>query len=178
MINNALRSLSHGIMYKIIVNEDTSLTTEVKDGQTYIDGSAQDWDMSQLSDHRFQILKNDKVYNAEVVEINADHKHLTIKLNGKLISLEVKDSMDLLLEKLGIEHNSESVVKDVKAPMPGLIIDVALVDGQEVKKGDTLLILEAMKMENVIKSPADGTISKVLIRKGESVEKNQILVEF
>ncbi|MEQ8715735.1 MAG: acetyl-CoA carboxylase biotin carboxyl carrier protein subunit [Cyclobacteriaceae bacterium] len=165
-------------MYKIIVNEDTALSTEVKDGRTYIDGTAHDIDMSQLSDHQFQILKNDKVYNAEIVELSNDHKHLTIKLNGKLISLEVKDSMDLLLEKLGIEHNSESVVKDVKAPMPGLIIDVTLEAGQEVKKGDALLILEAMKMENVIKSPTDGTISKVLIKKGESVEKNQILVEF
>jgi biotin carboxyl carrier protein len=165
-------------MYKIIVNEGASFTTEVKNGQTLVDGSAQDWDMSRLSDHQFQILKNDKVYNAELVNVSEDHKQLIIKLNGKLITLEVKDSMDLLLEKLGIEHNSESVVKDVKAPMPGLIIDIGLKVGQEVKKGDQLLILEAMKMENVIKSPADGVISKVLIRKGESVEKNQILVEF
>jgi biotin carboxyl carrier protein len=86
--------------------------------------------------------------------------------------------MDLLLAKLGIEHSAESAVKDVKAPMPGLIIDIALEAGQEVKKGDTLLILEAMKMENVIKCPADGIVSKVHIKKGESVEKNQILVEF
>jgi biotin carboxyl carrier protein len=165
-------------MYKIIVNGDTSLDTEVKDGQTYINGNVQNWDMSQLSHHQFQILKNDKVYNAELVDVSADQKQLTIKLNGKMISLAVKDSMDLLLEKLGIEHTTESVVRDVKAPMPGLIIDVALETGQEVKKGDALLILEAMKMENVIKSPTDGIISKVHIKKGESVEKNQILVEF
>lgn len=165
-------------MYEIIINESTSLNTEVKNGKTLVDGTAQDWDLSQLSDHQFQILKNNKIYNAELVTISKDQKQLIIKLNGKLISLEVKDSMDLLLAKLGIEHSAESAVKDVKAPMPGLIIDIALEAGQEVKKGDTLLILEAMKMENVIKCPADGTISKIHIKKGESVEKNQILVEF
>lgn len=165
-------------MYKIMINENTSLDTQVKDGQIYIDDSPHTWDLSQLSNHQFQILKNDKVYNAELVQVSDGQKEFIIKLNGKLISLAIKDSMDLLLEKLGIEHDIENVVKDVKAPMPGLIIDIALKTDQEVKKGDTLLILEAMKMENVIKSPTNGIISKVHIKKGESVEKNQILVEF
>lgn len=165
-------------MYKITVNEANILATEVKNGQTFVDGKLKEWDMSQLSDHQFQIIKDDIVYNAELVSINNDRKLLTVKLNDKLVVLEVKDAMDLLLEKLGIEHKGESVVKDIKAPMPGLIIDINLTAGQDVKKGDTLLILEAMKMENVIKSPADGVITKVHIKKGDSVEKNQILVEF
>ena len=143
-----------------------------------MDGVERLWDISQLGNDRFQIIKDDQVYNAEIVESDDSTKTLTIKLNGKLITMEVKDAMDLLLEKLGIEHHVDSSVKDVKAPMPGLIIDVSVEEGQSIKKGDPLLILEAMKMENVIKSPADGTIAKVHIKQGDSVEKNQVLVEF
>ncbi|MEM8896296.1 MAG: acetyl-CoA carboxylase biotin carboxyl carrier protein subunit, partial [Bacteroidota bacterium] len=159
-------------MYKIIFDEDNSLSTESKDGTININGVKQLWDISPRGGGRFQIIKNDNVYNAEIVTSDESSKALTIKLNGKLINLEIKDSMDLLLEKLGIEHHTDSAVKDVKAPMPGLIIDVSIEQGQTVKKGDALLILEAMKMENVIKSPADGEITKVHINKGDSVEKN------
>jgi biotin carboxyl carrier protein len=62
--------------------------------------------------------------------------------------------------------------------MPGLILSVAVAEGQEVKKGDPLLILEAMKMENVIKAPADATVKVIKVRKGDSVDKNQVLVLF
>jgi biotin carboxyl carrier protein len=62
--------------------------------------------------------------------------------------------------------------------MPGLVLKVFAVEGDEVKKGDNLLILEAMKMENIIKCPADVTIKKIRIKSGNKVEKGQILIEF
>jgi biotin carboxyl carrier protein len=62
--------------------------------------------------------------------------------------------------------------------MPGLVHQILISEGQIVKKGDALLILEAMKMENVIKSPADGTATKIRVSKGQNVEKNQVLIQF
>ena len=70
------------------------------------------------------------------------------------------------------------VVKEVKAPMPGLVVSVIATKGQEVKEGDSLLILEAMKMENVLKSPVDGVIKNIKIEETNTVEKNEILIEF
>jgi biotin carboxyl carrier protein len=73
--------------------------------------------------------------------------------------------------------NSQAA-KEIKAPMPGLIFDIKVKEGDEVKKGDAVLILEAMKMENILKSPGDGTVKSIKIKKGQSVEKNQVLIQF
>ena len=62
--------------------------------------------------------------------------------------------------------------------MPGLIIDLKVKTGDTVKAGDSLLILEAMKMENMLKSPGDGVVKNVKVKKGDAVEKNQVLIEF
>jgi biotin carboxyl carrier protein len=62
--------------------------------------------------------------------------------------------------------------------MPGMVLNVLVNEGQTVKKGDALLVLEAMKMENILKSPAEGTIKKITAVKGTAVEKNQILIQF
>ena len=72
---------------------------------------------------------------------------------------------------------SAQVVKDIKAPMPGLVLQISVGPGDTVEKGDPLLILEAMKMENVLKAPGSGTVKKVSVNQGQAVEKNQLLIE-
>jgi biotin carboxyl carrier protein len=79
---------------------------------------------------------------------------------------------------MGMNNGSSGKVNNIKAPMPGLIIDLKVKVGDEVKQNDPLLILEAMKMENIIKSPGDGMVKNVKVKKGESVEKGQVLIEF
>jgi biotin carboxyl carrier protein len=78
---------------------------------------------------------------------------------------------------MGIKLAVESHNLDIKAPMPGKVIEVNVKEGDTILKGDAILILEAMKMENVLKAENDCTIKKVLVKSSESVEKNQILVE-
>lgn len=69
-----------------------------------------------------------------------------------------------------------AVGEKVSAPMPGTIVSVNVSSGQSVKKGDVLVVLEAMKMENEIKAPVDGTVSSVAVNKGESVDTGATLV--
>jgi biotin carboxyl carrier protein len=71
-----------------------------------------------------------------------------------------------------------SKINTIKAPMPGLIIDLKVQAGSTVKAGDPLLILEAMKMENIIKSSGEGIVKSVKVKKGDSVEKGEVLIEF
>ena len=136
------------------------------------------WDVFQVKDHVFNVIKNNKSYNVEILKVNRDEKHFFIKVNGLKYKLHVKDKYDELLHSLGMDNLTNQKVSDLKAPMPGLVLDIEVREGEQVKKGDALLILEAMKMENVIKSPSDGVIKKIAVNKGEAVEKNQLILNF
>jgi len=148
------------------------------DNQFTINGEAFQWDLSKISEGNFHIIHHNKSYRAEVVKTDVAAKTFTLKINNKLQTVEVKDKFDLLLEKMGMTSGASSKVNNIKAPMPGLVIDMKVKTGDTVKAGDALLILEAMKMENIIKSPGDATIKNVKAKKGDSVEKGQVLIEF
>jgi biotin carboxyl carrier protein len=79
---------------------------------------------------------------------------------------------------MGFEVGAVKKVNDIKAPMPGLILEIKINIGQEVKENDVLLILEAMKMENVLTSPRDGVIKSISVKKGDAVDKNHLLIVF
>ena len=117
-------------------------------------------------------------YRIELLEADYARKHFVFKVQGETVRVQLKDELDLLVEKLGMAQAFETVVKEITAPMPGLIVGLAVETGQKIKQGDSVLTLEAMKMENVIKSPVDGTVNAVHVKAGESVDKNQVLISF
>ena len=165
-------------MSKVTVNKTTSLEVELTDQGITLDGKPFSWDIVELTDGYFHILHNNKSYKAEVVKADKATKTFTLKINNHIHTTEVKDKFDLLLEKLGMNNSTAGKVNSVKAPMPGLIIDLKVKSGDTVKAGDQLLILEAMKMENILKSPGEGVVKSVKVKKGDTVEKNQVLIEF
>lgn len=165
-------------MYKVSLKKNIEAEVEFKDSNILLNGSDFDWNISKTSKDKFQVTKDGKKLNAEVIGYERESKLVEIKINNQIYNVSVKDKMDQLLKKMGITNLSNSTIKDVKAPMPGLIHDILVEAGQEVKKGDQLMILEAMKMENVLKSPGAGTIASIDVSKGDSVEKNQILIKF
>ena len=136
------------------------------------------WDIVDLGAGRFHILYEGRSYNAEVVTIEHATKTIVLKLNGQRVELNAKNRFDLLLERLGMSNTAAAKVNELKAPMPGLIVDIRVVPGQAVLKGDPLLVLEAMKMENILKAPADGTVSNLKIALRDNVQKGQVLVQF
>jgi biotin carboxyl carrier protein len=91
--------------------------------------------------------------------------------------VQIQEELDLLLEKMGFGKSATKKVKEVKAPMPGLVLTISAEPGQELKEGDKLLVLEAMKMENSILMPGDGKIKALRVKPGQPVEKGQILME-
>ncbi len=136
------------------------------------------WDMADLGEGRFHILYEGRSYNAEVVSIDYEAKIIALKINGQRVELNAKDRFDLLLERLGMSNAAATKVNELKAPMPGLIVDIRVTPGQTVQKGDPLLVLEAMKMENILKAPADGTIAGLKVNLRDNVQKGQVLVQF
>ena len=164
-------------MYKAIVNNKTFEIDSVDEG-TIVNGNPLTWDMVKISDGYFHILHKNKSYKAEAVSIDTETKTITIKINGRKYPVQLKDKFDLLLEKMGMTNAAAGKINNIKAPMPGLIIDLKVQVGDVVKIGDQVLILEAMKMENILKSAGEGTVKTVKVKKGDRVEKGQVLVEF
>jgi len=112
-----------------------------------------------------------------VLEFDHLNKSYVLNVNEKEISLFLKDELDLSIEKMGFSKKAASTGGKVFSPMPGQVIRVAKSSGDQVEEGETLLILEAMKMENVIKAVASGLIRAVHVREGDTVAKQQLLIE-
>ncbi|MBT8232722.1 MAG: biotin/lipoyl-binding protein [Saprospiraceae bacterium] len=138
--------------------------------------SAKSLDISKSKDGQIHILSNDQSYHAEILSVNTFDKSITLMLNNRKYDFLIEDSLDQLIDKMGLSKVDNLISKEVKAPMPGLILDIMVEKGQTVKQGDSLLILEAMKMENVIKAEADVTIQDIKLKKGDTVEKNEVII--
>ncbi len=163
-------------MYSIKINNDLSYKTEVIEDQITIEGEAFEMDLIAISENRFHLIVDKVNYLAEVLEVNYAEKKFKIKVNTGIYDLEVKDKFDALLKNLGLDNLNTQKLKEIKAPMPGLVLKILVEPDADVKKGDNLLILEAMKMENIIKAPSDFKVKKINIKAGETVEKNQVLL--
>lgn len=160
-------------MLKVSINQQTFAI----EGNT-LNGELHGADISVINENTWHIIRNNRSFRAEVVSTDYETKTFTVKVNGHLYQANVKDKFDLLLESMGLSGANSAKVNDLKAPMPGLILDVKVTEGQTVQKGDALMILEAMKMENIIKAAGEGTVKNIKVQKGDKVEKNQILIQF
>ncbi len=141
-----------------------------------LNGTAFSWDVSRISEQIYHVVKDRVSYNVEVLP-DVDGKR-QIKVNGNVYETETIDKFDELLKSLGMEKGGAGKVNELKAPMPGLVLEINVKPGDQLQKGDRILVLEAMKMENVIKSPADVTVASIEVEKGKTVDKNQVMVRF
>ncbi len=165
-------------MLKAIINDKETLEISEEKGDIFLNNQPFEWDLKKISDKDYHILKDNKSYNVEVVEANYSEKTFRLKIGDNIHTVNLKDRTDLLLEKMGMSSTKSAKLNDLKAPMPGLIYEMKVQVGDEVKKGDILLILVAMKMENAIKATGDGIVKSIKIKTGETVEKNHIIMEF
>tara|TARA_B110000977_G_scaffold199390_1_gene286619 strand:+ start:1296 stop:1799 length:504 start_codon:yes stop_codon:yes gene_type:complete len=126
----------------------------------------------------YHLIRNTKTFTLEALSFNKKEKFCVVKVNNQEITVSLEDKYDALLKLLGMENMNSKKVNEVKAPMPGLVLNILVKPGQEVLKGDGLFVLEAMKMENIIKSPSDAVVKSIEVIKGKAVEKNEVLVKF
>jgi biotin carboxyl carrier protein len=121
---------------------------------------------------------NGKKTIADLVKIDQDAKVVTLRIAGKKYAVQIKEPIDIMLEKLGMKNIGVKKINNLKAPMPGLITKILVAEGDEIKQGEPLLILEAMKMENVFKAAADVKIKAIKITEKQAVEKGAELITF
>ena len=159
-------------MYKVVINDKLSGSRSPDDGELKL------LDIQQDSSGSFHIIYKNKTYSVHVLEFNPAEKTIVLLINGNRYKVSLEDQYDVLLKSMGMGSNSSKKLKHLKAPMPGLVLDVLINAGDEVKKDAPLIVLEAMKMENVIKSPGEAKVSSVEVSKGAAVEKNEVLIHF
>ncbi|MFM7309574.1 MAG: acetyl-CoA carboxylase biotin carboxyl carrier protein subunit [Flavobacteriales bacterium] len=135
-------------------------------------------DIADSENRHSHWLVGHQSYQVEVIHLDHAEKRVSVRVNGVVYEVQIRDAYDALLKSLGMESTSSAKIKQVKAPMPGLVLRIEVAPGQEVEKDTPLLILEAMKMENVIKSPGPGRIKAAPIQQGVAVEKGAVLIEF
>ena len=165
-------------MLQVKVNDKYNFEVDKQIDKLVINKEAVAADIRQLSAAAYHIINNLQSYNVEVVSFDRAEKTAEIKVNNNIYSISAKDQFDILLDKLGLSSLNAAKVSEIKAPMPGMVLKVFVTEGMEVKKNDNLFILEAMKMENIIKAPADVVVKTVKIKPGDKVEKGQILMQF
>jgi biotin carboxyl carrier protein len=134
-------------------------------------------DIIRQPDGSFHVIYGNRSVILRLLEANADGKKLKMEVEGEAYYVEIRDELDQMLDKLGFSAVSARQVREIKAPMPGLVLDIHVDVGQEVAEGDKILILEAMKMENSILVHTNARIKTIHISKGQAVEKGQVLVE-
>jgi len=164
-------------MYNVNINNSAHRIDLDEEGIS-VDGELLSWDLIKVNENLFHLIHDSNSYTIEIVNSDTTKKQSKIKVNGVFFDILVQDKYDILLEKLGMQHIGKDEHNEIRAPMPGMILDVLVKEGQEVSKGEKLVILEAMKMENIIKSSGEGIIQTINIHKGMNVEKNQVLIQF
>ncbi len=156
--------------YSVVVNKDHEFgfTPEI----------ISQLDVLEVGTNKFHLLKDGKSFHFEILERKFTSKEYRIKVNGSEYELSIRTPLLHLIDAMGFASNGSKSVALIEAPMPGLILEIPVKEGQEIKENDTLVILEAMKMENSITSPRDGIIKEVSVKVGDAVDKKQVLITF
>jgi biotin carboxyl carrier protein len=137
-------------------------------------GSVVKWD-----DERFFTLTfNGKEFFGEILEEKSEDHKLKIKINHRVFEVKKKGELDELIAALGLDVPKVRKLKELQAPMPGRIVNIAVTVGQVLEVGDEILSLEAMKMENVLKAEGVGTVKAINIATNDVVDKGSVLIEF
>ena len=161
---------SMSVLYKVSVNGEWSFEMDAD--------SLAPFDMARMDSSSVHVLNEHQSYKTNLLQADFHKKSYRISVNGKPYDVQIAGPLDQLISDMGFELGSTRNISQIEAPMPGLILDIQVSPGDSVQEGDPLLVLEAMKMENVILSPREGVVKKVAVTRGMTVDKKHLLVEF
>ena len=158
--------------YATTIGEQTYIVEVNREGEVTIDGDTFPVDLQAIDEVTYSLLMSNRSYEA-LVDTAGDE--LAVLLGGRMYTAQVLDERARRLSRVDGSSVSSGELT-LKSPMPGLIVAVPVAEGQAVKKGQTVLVLESMKMENELKAPRDGTVSSIKVKVRQSVEQHQPLV--
>ncbi|MBU2903245.1 acetyl-CoA carboxylase biotin carboxyl carrier protein subunit [Arenibacter algicola] len=134
-------------------------------------------DIVPIGNQQFHALRHNRSYKIKILNTDYANKTMTIEVNGDSYAMVLADEYDQMVDKMGLLSTKTHKINNIKAPMPGLIIDVMAKAGQKVEAGTPLIVLSAMKMENIITSPGEGVVKKIEVNVNDAVDKGQLIIE-
>ena len=140
--------------------------------------SRSDWVWTQLAPGSYRVNIDGKNYSVSAVDGPDSSGNMVVRVSGVEREVTILDERALLLDRMGMSAGDSKADLELCAPMPGKVLSVVVKPGDTVKPGDSLLILEAMKMENVIKSTVSATVEEVSANADSAVEKGELLIKF
>lgn len=147
----------------------------VSDDEVTVDGRSLHFSHERMSDRQASLLVDGRSYSATV--LTDGNGAYTVYLDGTDYEVSLKSDRDLLLERFGLADEAGSGRVEIRAPMPGLVLSLAVSVGDEIDAGSGLLVLEAMKMENELRTERAGVVKAIHAAPGDAVGKNDLLVE-
>jgi len=126
----------------------------------------------------FEVIYQGKSFKGEILNRDIENRKLRLKLNHRVFELKKRFVLDDLISELGLDKVKVKQLKEITSPMPGRILNIQVQVGDHVKVGEPILSLEAMKMENILKSDGEGVVKSVVIAKDQVVDKGELLIEF
>ncbi|MEL6149309.1 MAG: biotin/lipoyl-containing protein [Chloroflexota bacterium] len=160
--------------YQATINDKQYEIEITPDGDLFVDGKRRTVDFLSLGETLYSVIAETDSH--EVLVGDQDAPNYEVQMHGRLYNVRVMDERSLLLSNRRGGDFTDSGEVVIKAPMPGLIVDVPVTEGETVEKGQTVVILESMKMQNELKAPREGTVQRIGASAGESVEQNKILI--
>jgi len=152
-------------------------TINVANEEFHVDTQeVQELNIVQVKENTFHLLDNHQAYQIELSHTKNSCKEMTVSVNGNDYKVQIQDTYDALIKKMGLLSTASQKVSDIKAPMPGLVIDILVESGEEIEEGTPLVVLSAMKMENIILAPNGGIIKSIEVKKDQAVDKGQLLI--
>ncbi len=157
--------------YTTILNNELYEVEILKDGAVLVNGERHEVDFLALDESLYSIIQNNRSQDLAIDENQGNYQVL---VDGRLYEAQVLDqrTMLMLARKGGLTMGSG----EVTAPMPGLVVEIPVAVGDTVEAGQTVVILESMKMQNELKSPITGVVESIQALAGASVDKNAVLI--
>lgn len=139
--------------------------------------NTKDLDILAISPKKYHLLNHHKSFKIKVLKSDFNKREYTLSINEKPYNITIKTPLDLLIKEMGYSTGGSKKSNDIKAPMPGVILNINVKEEQEVTEGEVLIILEAMKMENTITAPKNGIIKTIHLKKGDTVKRETLILE-
>lgn len=134
--------------------------------------------LKKTNPNQFYLLHKNRNFSFEFIDANLEKNCIELKSSNKIFQVQINGPIQQLIQTLGYHEGKAKHTDALLAPMPGVVLDILVTPDATVAKGDPLIVLEAMKMENILRASHDGVVKNIFVIIGDKVEKNKILISF